>query len=240
MTREYVKKLSKRYDALSSLQNRIDYGNYTLPLHEMMSSFGSLKWTVVDLLLSKFPPNMAKQALMWEDGDFPVYPLHMTASAAMKAPQSTDTIVKMLALAPEADFKQDCRGMLPLSYAISSQNTTAVELLTKAYPKGLFVKDNNMNDPIWNIFCDEELMYLPNVRIKIFYSSIKGLLTGLSNSSLYSDMEMITSIISIYFSRAIFSFREIVNKFIEQHENGDNCNLCQMLLRLYCFVSRST
>ena len=53
-------------------------------------------------------------------------------------------------------------------------------------------------------------------------------------------MEMITSIISIYFSKAIFSFREIMNKFIEQYENGDNCNLCEMLLRLYCIVFPTT
>ena len=119
----------------------------------------------MDLLLSKFPPHMAKQALRWKDGDFQCYPLHIAANTV---PQST--IVRMLALAPEATFIQDCRGMLPLSYTISFQNTTAVELLTKAYPKGLFVKDNNMNDPIWNIFCDEKLMYLPDIRIKIFHS----------------------------------------------------------------------
>ncbi len=54
-------------------------------------------------------------------------------------------------------------------------------------------------------------------------------------------MEIITSSISelIFFldsSKAMIAFREIVNKFIEQHENGDKCNLCQMLLRFYCII----
>ncbi len=159
VTREYVKMLSSRHDALSSLRNRCDIYTlplrsnrcniYTLPLHVLflLAEDDDLEWTSVDLLLSKFPPHMAKHALMWKDGDFQRNPLHI---AAKKAPQST--IVRMLTLAPEAASIQDCRGLLPLSFAISSKNTAAVELLTKAYPKGIIVKDKKMNDPICNFF----------------------------------------------------------------------------------------
>ena len=241
VTREYVKKLSSRHDALSSLRNRFE--GYSLPLHviSIQGKIGFLEWTLVDLLLSKFPSFMAKQSLIWKDGEFQCNPLHIAASAAMKAPQSTDTTVRMLALAPEAASVQDGSGLLPLSYAIHHKNTAAVELLTKAYPKGLFVKCYVMTDPIWYFFSDEYMIFNHGIRCKMFQSSIKGLLTGLSNNSLYSDMEMITSTVSesIFIcdsSKAMFVFREIVNKFIEQYENGDNCNLCEMLLRLYCIV----
>jgi len=193
----------------------------------------------VDLLLSKFPPHMAKQALMWKDGDFQRNPLHI---AAKKAPQST--IVIILALLPEAVSIQDCRGLLPLSFAISSENTAAVELLIKAYPKSIIVKDNNMNDAIWKIN-DEDKFLDHGIWCQTINSLIKGLLTGLSDNSSYSDMLILTSSISqLMFlldpSETVITFREIVNEFIEQYENGDKCDLCEMLLRLYCIIFPSS
>ena len=248
VTREYVKMLSSRHDALSSLRNRCDMFTlplrrnrcdiYTLPLHVifLLADDDDLEWTSVDLLLSKLPPHMAKQALMWKDGDFQRNPLHI---AAKKAPQST--FVRMLALVPEAVSIQDCRGFLPLSFAISSKHTTAVELLTKAYPKGIIVKDNKMNDAIWKIFHEEVKISNFEMWYQTINSLIKGLLTGLSNNSSDSDMLIFTSaifdlIFVLYPFEAMIAFREIVNEFIEQYENGDKCNLCLMILRRYCII----
>ena len=242
VNREYLEKLLRQNYSFQPPQDA--YGSYTLPLHEMLlqASEDSLEWISVNLLLSKLPPNMAKQALMWKDGDDEHCPLHMASACA---PQST--LVRMLDLAPEAAFIQDCRGLLPLSYAISFQNTTAVELLTKAYPQGLLVKDNNKNDPIREIFYDEVMLFDAALIFKTLHSSIKGLLAGLSKDS-HTDLERITAIISKQIFKFDHSttilraslFREIVNKFIEKYENGDDCNLCEMLLRLYCIASNTT
>jgi len=238
VNREYLKKLSRQND--SSYPHQDTYGNYTLPLHE--AGQDSLEYISVNLLLSKFPPYMAKQALIWKDGDDEHCPLHMASTCA---PQCT--IVRMLDLAPEAAFVQDCRGLIPLAYAISFQNTTAVELLTKAYPQGLLVKDNNKNDPIREIFYDEVMLFDPALIFKTLHSSIKGLLARLSKDS-HTDLERITAMISKQIFKFNYSttilhanfFREIVYKFIEKYENGDDCNLCEMLLRLYCIASNTS
>ena len=92
------------------------------------------------------------------------------------------------------------------------------------------MKDNNINDLICKIFNEEDKFLNYGIWCENFHSLIKGLLSGLSNNSSYSDMEIFPSTISelIFLldpSKPMIAFREIVSKFIEQYENGDKCDL---------------
>ena len=231
VNRDYVKKLKRRYNALSTLRD--EYCSFSLPVHVITieARCGSRQWDDVELLLSKFPPHMAKQALMWRDDDYECCPLHF---AAWKKPRST--IVKMLELAPESARVQGKFGWLPLHFAIYTNNVTAVELLTRVYPRGLFVKDYENKDPI----------SLGLARAEILCAIIGGLLNGLSNDALRIELEVFPAIISkLIIERyggdigAVFVSRHL-RKFINLYENKVDCNVCEMLLMLYCMATETT
>jgi len=174
---------------------------------------------------------MAKQALMWRDDDYECCPLHF---AAWKKPRST--IIKMLELAPNSARVKGKFGWLPLHFAIYTNNVTAVELLTRVYPRGLLVKDYENKDPI----------SLGLVRAEVLCAMIEGLINGLSNDDLQIELEVIPAIISKLIIEgyggdigAVFVARQ-VRKFIELYENKDDCNICEMLLMLYCMATKTT
>ena len=147
------------------------------------------QWEVVKLFLSKFPPHMAKQALLWKKNCYESRPLH---DAARDAPLCA--FVKMLELAPEAASIRNKQGSLPLHIAAYHRQVVQVELLAKIYPRGILLKDNLGHTPIDEAFqksfelddksC-ERVDYVDEA--EIMNAMIKGLMTGLSNDGSYTQ-----------------------------------------------------
>lgn len=82
---DYVQKLKMRHYPLSQLPDQ--YLGCSLPLHVILTEacFDDKQWNDVERLLSKLPPRMAEQAILWKDDRENLhYPLHITA---VKAPR---------------------------------------------------------------------------------------------------------------------------------------------------------
>jgi len=240
--RDYVKELMKRYNSLSQVLKKDTICAFPYNVYDSKSKEWSwsdmelLSWSDVELLLSKFPPHMAKQALM-PIGPFSLY------IAAESAPRST--IIQMIDIAPEASRMKDnhTSGQLPLHIALISENVTAVELLSKAYPRGLLVKDARGHDPIQSTFHHETF----NFSYAVVNALIKGLIVGLSNDDSYTELERIFSIISRLTvekcdrSKNVMAafLHRIVRETIERYENRDECDACEMLIRVYCMITKA-
>jgi len=143
---------------------------YTLPLHILAyeATYFSRPWSEVDQFLSKFPPNMTKDAILWVDGKHRENPLHILAK---KAPQLI--VKRMLFTAPEAARIQDTRGYLPIHTAIGFySNLPASELLLAVFPQGVLMTDIGGETPISEaISCIERKK-----------SILRGLITSINKS----------------------------------------------------------
>jgi len=115
------------------------YTGFKFPLHVLswQAYDEERPWSDVDLILKNLPARMAKDALMRQDDEYKMIPLH---AAARNAPRSV--IDRMLALAPDAARVKDSRGSLPLHKAAYYNYDNAVESLVNAYPDALFETNN--------------------------------------------------------------------------------------------------
>ena len=240
--RDYVKELMKRYNGLSIALKKETICAFPYNVYDSKTKVWSwsdmelLSWSDVELLLSKFPPHMAKQAIM-PIGPFSLY------IAAESAPRST--LVQMIELSPEVFRMKDnhTSGQLPLHIALISENVTAVELLSKAYPRGLLVKDARCHDPIQSAFKHETF----NFSYAVVNALIKGLIIGLSNDNSCTELERIFDIISRLIvekcdrSKNVMAafLHRIVRETIERYENRDDCDVCEMLIRVYCMTTKA-
>ena len=231
VNRNYVKILKKRYQALLTLPDHL--WDCSLPLHVIAREArnGERQWKDVELLLSKFPPNMAKQALMWLDDYCEICPLHYTEH---NAPRSI--IERMLELEPEAAFIHDAYGELALHKAVREGNIVAVELLIKTYPRTLVVKDYLEQEPIHHVFQPSSNKHA------ILGAIIRGLIIGLTNNSSSTDFEKIVTIIStlIVNEYDCDSASQVFHNFIVNNDNGDDCDMYVALLKLHSIFSKNT
>jgi len=236
--RDYVKALNKLRNALSILpDNGLDC-SLTLHLLTKEACCDERLWSEVELMLSQFSPNMGEQALMWRDGHG-YCPLHY---AAYNAPKSI--IETMLELAPMVAQVRNSDGRLPLHDAIDNEdmfynNVSTVELLTKAYPRGLVVKDDWGRNPVQYAF-----YFLPN-KIPSVTAMVKGLVIGLSKDTLCTDHKKFATILSNVMTDEYDSgsgvkyVTQIIRELIDDYERKDDCNVCELLLALFCMASKS-
>lgn len=232
VNRDYVEKLKGRHDAFRSLLSK--YYGFQLPLHVMIweAYHNKRSWRDVELLLSKFPPQMAKQALLWRDGEADWTPLH---SAAFKAPQFIIEI--LLELAPEAACLQNTDGCLPLHHAACMKNTTAVELLVKVYPRGLVMEDSKHRDPI-------RIATKLAKKKSMVSAMVRGLVDGLRGNCSRLDFQSIVKCISkLIFERYDCKnkryIRQSIHDFIHFYEKKEDCEASEMLLRIYSMIAQS-
>jgi len=229
-----LKKLKRQHIALRKLRD--DFRGCSLPLNVIAKQefTGELQRNHVDLLLSKFPPHMAKQAIISKDGEYESCPLH---DAAWTAPRSI--IIRMLELAPKAAQIQDNYGELPLHNAIRFPNPTAVELSTRAFPRGLFVTNTLLRNPINIAVCHKPKNHI------LISALINGLIVKLRNDASYTDLEKITVIISRLFfekydcSNVAEHASQLFQNFIMITLYEGNCDIRQMLIRFYCMILKT-
>ena len=209
-----------------------------LPLEDLLRLDSERRWDFMVLFLSKFPPNMAKQAILWKHNVF--------HDAARDAPLYA--FVKMLELAPEAASIRNKQGSLPLHIAAYHRQVARVELLAKIYPRGILLKDNLGHTPIDKAFqksfelddvswervdCVDEA----EIAAEIMNAMIKGLMTGLSNDdSCTQPIAMNTKLSELSNGKGsdkALSFLHIAKLVIETYKRSEECDVSEMLLKVY-------
>jgi len=262
VNRDYVKVLKRRYRTFRSMRG--EYFGCSLPLYVMSweARKGRRPWSDVELLLSKFPPCMAKEALLWGEGWLDWTPLHF---AAIAAPLST--IGKMLDCSPEAVHVQDGYGRLPLHHAAIEKNAPVVEALIKVYPRGIFVHNKKKRDHILimgerNNACNEftyKVASNDKETLLVIRAMMRGLILGLcgENCKFSSHENSTNAIILDKFESIIFVISRLMvesekprlyilpglHDFLNFYERKnfyycDIDNVSEMLLQLYYMVAQ--
>eukprot|EP00815_Leptocylindrus_aporus_P003100 CAMPEP_0116063952 /NCGR_PEP_ID=MMETSP0322-20121206/8772_1 /TAXON_ID=163516 /ORGANISM="Leptocylindrus danicus var. apora, Strain B651" /LENGTH=269 /DNA_ID=CAMNT_0003549771 /DNA_START=90 /DNA_END=896 /DNA_ORIENTATION=+ len=168
---DYVRELKRRHDTFYYLPDE-NFG-CTLPLHLMIwEVIKGGSWSDVELLLSKLPCEMAKQALMYKDEVHQCTPLFL---AAGDAPRSI--IQRMLELAPESKYLKDKKGRLALHKAANSNNAAAAEILVSIYPRGMLVKGGSFLRHI--VYKTPLDIAFDGLAYEVIKSMIRGLVNGL-------------------------------------------------------------
>jgi len=255
-----VKVLKRRHRTFRSMRG--EYFGCSLPLYVMSweARKGRRPWSDVELLLSKFPPCMAKGALVWGEGWLDWTPLHFAAIAA-----PLFTIEKMLDCSPEAVHVQDGYGRLPLHHAAIEKNAAAVEALIKVYPRGIFVHNKQNRDHILiigerNIACNESTYKVGSndkETLMVVRAMMRGLILGLCGENCkFSSQENSTNTLD-KFGSIIFVISRLVvesekprlyilpglHDFLNLYERKkfyscDIDNVSEMLLQLYYMVAQ--
>lgn len=233
-----MKALNEKRNAFSISPDNGHDSSLTLHLLTKEACCDEMLWSEVELMLSKFSPNMGEQALMWRD-DHGYCPLHY---AAYNAPKSIIEI--MLGLAPTVAQVRNSDGRLALHDAIDNDdmfynNVSTVELLTKAYPRGLLVKDDWGRNPIQYAF-----HFLPH-KIPSITAMVEGLVIGLSKDTLCTDHRKFATILSNMITdeydnaSGVKYVTQIIRELIDDYETKDDCKICELLLSLYCKANKS-
>lgn len=222
--RDYVRELKSHHDALYYLPDE-NFG-CTLPLHLMIwEVIKGGSWSDVELLLSKLPCEMAKQALIYKDEVHQCTPLFL---AAGDAPRSI--IQRMLELAPESKCLKDKKGRLALHKAANSNNAAATEILVNVYPRGMLVKGGSFLRHI--VYKTPLDIAFDGLAYEVIKSMIRGLVSGLcGNKCDCTKLGSYDKIISVL-SR-IKNEEVVLLQYIELYECKKSFNIAEMLLRYH-------
>ena len=222
--RDYVRELKRRHDAFYYLPDE-NFG-CTLPLHLMIwEVIKGGSWSDVELLLSKIPCEMAKQALMYKDEVHQCTPLFL---AAGDAPRSI--IQRMLELAPESKCLKDKKGRLALHKAANSNNAAAAEILVSIYPRGMLVKGGSFLRHI--VYKTPLDIAFDGLAYEVIKSMIRGLVNGLCGNKCdctkLGSYEKIISVLS-----RIKIEEDVLWQYIGLYECKKSFNIAEMLLRYH-------
>jgi len=149
ITREFARRLCAQHGSNTDVPNQYigdKFPGFKFPLHVLTRQAwdGKRPWSDVDLFLQNLPPQMAKDALMRQDGLYKEIPLHL---AAWRAPRPV--IDRMLTLARDAARLKNSIGTLPLHLAARyNNNIDAIESLVNAYTAALLETNNYGDTPI--------------------------------------------------------------------------------------------